>query len=283
MTVFELYKLCSDKLSKGGICDSSLDARLIVEDVCKIKHSNFLFERDRQASDEEIETCFALFEKRISGIPVQYILGKWEFMSLEFCVGEGVLIPRPETEQLCEYVIDKIKDKKSLVVFDLCSGSGCIGLSIKHYAPNAQVYLIEKSDKAIHFLETNRIRLSHARDMVSVKGDILGGYERFSFLPKPDVIVSNPPYIKTDEITTLQKEVQKEPVMALDGGEDGYVFYRALSQKWLPHINKGGFIAVECGEKQAGEISSMFLENSDETEIIRDFNHIERFVAAFKN
>ena len=96
------------------------------------------------------------------------------------------------------------------------------------------------------------------------------------------MIISNPPYIKTAEIATLQKEVQNEPHMALDGGEDGYIFYRCLSEKWLPFINDGGFMAVECGEEQAVDIAAMFSENAAETEIINDFNGTERMVSAFR-
>ncbi|MGN0467188.1 MAG: peptide chain release factor N(5)-glutamine methyltransferase [Acutalibacteraceae bacterium] len=282
MTVFELYKQCGRFLKENSVENAEAEARLLCELACNIVHESFLFERDRTAFENEAEKAFDFCKRRVTGMPIQYILEKWEFMGLDFSVGEGVLIPRPETEQLCSYVIDKIKNKSKCVVFDLCAGSGCIGLSIKHYVPQAEVYLIEKSQEAGRFLELNRTRLNLARQTVGIIGDITGGYESFSFLPQPDVIVSNPPYIISNEIPLLQKEVQKEPVMALDGGEDGFDFYRILSQKWLPYIKKGGFMAVECGENQADEISSLFSKNSEKTEIINDFNSIERFVAAFR-
>ena len=282
MIVFELYKKCTARLEKDGIDDASLDARLLVECACGISHGEFLLKRDRQASDEEVSKAEIYTEKRLSGKPVQYITGKWEFLDMEFSVGEGVLIPRPETEELVMYAFEKIKNMKKPVVFDLCSGSGCIGLSIKNLCPDADVYMVEKSDEALRFLEKNRIDLGFGNNTVLVKGDILKGYEGFAFLPKPDVIISNPPYIKTAEIATLQKEVQNEPHMALDGGEDGYIFYRCLSEKWLPFINDGGFMAVECGEEQAVDIAAMFSENAAETEIINDFNGTERMVSAFR-
>ena len=282
MTVFELYKKITEIFDREKIEDVSLDARLLVEYACNINHGEFLFKRDREADETEIEKVMSYSERRISGEPVQYITGKWEFLDMEFSVGEGVLIPRPETEELVMYAAEKIKKMKKAVVFDLCSGSGCIGLSIKNLVPDADVYMIEKSDDALRFLEKNRIDLGFGNNTVLVQGDILNGYEGFSFLPKPDVIISNPPYIKTEEIDTLQKEVRKEPHMALDGGEDGYVFYRCLSEKWLPFVNEGGFIAVECGENQAVKIASMFSKHSKETEIIKDFNNTERMVYASK-
>ena len=282
MTVFELYKKCTAVLENEGIDDAALDARLLVESACGIHHGSFLLERYRDATDNEIHKALSFAEKRLSGQPVQYITGKWEFLDMEFSVGEGVLIPRPETEELVMIAVEKIKEMKKPVVFDLCSGSGCIGLSVKSLVPEADVYMIEKSHEALRFLEKNRIDLGFGNNTVLVQGDILKGYEGFTFLPKPDVIISNPPYIRTKDIEFLQREVQNEPHMALDGGEDGYIFYRCLSEKWLPFINDGGFMAVECGEEQAVEIASMFTKNAAETDIIKDFNGIERMVSALK-
>lgn len=282
MTVFELYKKSTSILENECIDDAAFDARLLVECACNIKHGDFLLERYREASEEEAGKAFNFTDKRISGQPVQYITGRWEFLDMEFSVGEGVLIPRPETEELVVSVAEKIRKRERPVVFDLCSGSGCIGLSVKNLCPEADVYMIEKSEDALVFLEKNRMDLGFGNNTVLIQGDILKGYEGFSFLPRPDVIISNPPYIKTEEIPSLQKEVQLEPLMALDGGEDGYIFYRCLSEKWLPFIKEGGFMAVECGEEQAPSVASMLLENAKETEIVKDFNGIERMVFAFR-
>lgn len=282
MTVFELCKELENSLENAGNENAANEARLLCESVCSIEHSRFLLERSRQASGEEAEKAYDLLKRRLGGFPLQYILKKWEFMGLDFSVDEGVLIPRPETEELCEFVINKLKGKNKPVIFDLCSGSGCIGLSLKHYIPDAEVYMIEKSLEATRFLEVNRTALGFSKNTVSICADILKGFDFFDFLPRPDVIVSNPPYIKSGELTSLQKEVKFEPSLALDGGEDGLMFYRVLSEKWLPFVNKGGFMAVECGEEQAGVISDMFLKNSTETQIIKDFNNTDRFVAAYK-
>ncbi|MBO5184222.1 MAG: peptide chain release factor N(5)-glutamine methyltransferase, partial [Clostridia bacterium] len=144
------------------------------------------------------------------------------------------------------------------------------------------VYLVEYFDEALGFLNENRMALSVARSVPAIKGDVLEGYEKFGFLPRPDVIVSNPPYIKKSELAFLQSEVRCEPSTALDGGEDGLVFYRAFAEKWLPFINEKGFIAVECGETQAEKIASLFSKHSSEITVLKDFNGIDRFVIAGK-
>ena len=197
-------------------------------------------------------------------------------------MGEGVLIPRPETEELCTAVIERLKKMHAPTVFDLCAGSGCIGITLKKQVVQANVYLVEYFDEALGFLNENRMSLSVARSVPAIKGDVLEGYEKFGFLPRPDVIVSNPPYIKKSELAFLQSEVRCEPSAALDGGEDGLVFYRAFAEKWLPFINEKGFIAVECGETQAEKIASLFSKHSSEITVLKDFNGIDRFVIAGK-
>ncbi len=280
MTAFDLKKLLQKKLEEAKISNADEEARLLTEHVCEIAHADFLFKRGERVSEEKVQTALSLVERRKNAEPLQYLLGKWEFMGLEFYVGKGVLIPRPETEELCETVTEKLKDKANPVIFDLCSGSGCIGLSLKHFLPNAKVYMVEKSSEALFYLNKNREALGLESGTTVLQGDILGGFESFDDLSKPDVIVSNPPYIKTEEIATLQKEVQNEPFMALDGGEDGYIFYEVLAKKWMPYLNKGGFIAVECGEEQAQTIAKMFKENAKNCETVKDFNNIERMVFA---
>lgn len=278
----EIYRHAADKLTSAGVEDAAFDARVIFETVFGVKYNQLVLNPDMKY-DESLEEEFGkMLDERISGRPLQYIIGEWDFMGFTFKVGEGVLIPRPETEMLVEYAVDKMKSIANPVVFDLCSGSGCIGLSIKKLFPSARVFMVEKSDDALRYLEMNRENLGLARETVAIKGDILNGYEGFSSLPKPDVIISNPPYIKTEEIPTLQKEVQLEPKMALDGGEDGYIFYRCLAEKWVPYINEGGYIAVECGEEQAEEISGMFSAYCEKTEILDDFSGIQRIVAGLK-
>lgn len=282
MKIIDIYKNAVRRLSEASIEDAAYDAKILIEHCFALRYSDIIMNSDIAFGEDKVSQFNILLDERISGRPLQYIVGKWEFMGLEFEVGEGVLIPRSETEMLVEYALQKLKGRDNPVVFDLCSGSGCIGLSLKKLMPSARVFMVEISDGALKFLERNRENLGAAKETCVIKGDILKGFEAFSALPKPDVILSNPPYIKREEIKELQSEVQREPSLALDGGEDGYDFYRVLADKWLPYINENGFIAVECGEEQASDIASMFSRHFVETEILNDFADIERFVVGKK-
>ena len=282
MTVFELYKFCESELEKNKKADAGTEARLILQKALGLEKTQLILKRDELADVNAIAETQRIIEQRKKNIPLQYILGEWDFYGHTFKVGEGVLIPRPETEELCTAVIERLKKMQAPTVFDLCAGSGCIGITLKKQVVQANVYLVEYFDEALGFLNENRMSLSVARSVPAIKGDVLEGYEKFGFLPRPDVIVSNPPYIKKSELSSLQSEVRCEPSTALDGGEDGLVFYRAFAEKWLPFINEKGFIAVECGETQAEKIASLFSKHSSEITVLKDFNGIDRFVIAGK-
>lgn len=277
MTLSALYKATTEKLVANGIDDAALEARLIIENVLGISYSEFLLKGNDDIADAVSHEVGAKADRRIAGEPVQYILGEWDFMGFTFKVGQGVLIPRPETEILCEYVLEKIRDISNPTVYDLCSGSGCIGISIKKYRPDAKVILIEKSDEALKYLSENSKALCADAEPVIIQGDILK-IENFSHLPEADVIISNPPYIRSNEIPTLQREVQREPTMALDGGEDGLIFYRVLINDWSKKLKADGFMAFECGEDQSEDIMDLFEKISFDSEAIIDYNNIQRIV-----
>lgn len=277
MTLSALYKATTEKLVANGIDDAALEARLIIENILGISYSEFLLKGNDDITDEVGHEVGAKADCRIAGEPVQYILGEWDFMGFTFKVGQGVLIPRPETEILCEYVLEKINNISNPTVYDLCSGSGCIGISIKKHRPDARVYLVEKSDEALKYLSENSKALCADVEPVIIQGDILK-IENFSHLPEADVIVSNPPYIRSNEIPTLQMEVQREPTMALDGGEDGLIFYRVLINDWSKKLKADGFMAFECGEDQSEDIMDLFEKISFDSEAIIDYNNIQRIV-----
>ena len=209
--------------------------------------------RELVASADSEETLERMLSRRIAGEPLQYILGEWEFYSLPFSVGPGVLIPRPDTEILVDTAIEFI-GKREVSVADLCAGSGCIGIAVAANCKGASVTAVEKSDLAFPFLEEN-IKRNGVR-VTAVKGDITEG----SF-GEYDVILSNPPYIKSAVIPTLSREVGHEPRLALDGGEDGLFFYRAILENWLCRLKKGGMLAVEIGFDQADEVKALFMES----------------------
>lgn len=276
MTLKEALIALKAKLS--DVDDGEIEARYILEKISGVTYSQMLFKGDEILSEEKYNEAVTMAERRLNGEPIQYIIGSWDFMDFTFEVGEGVLIPRPETEILVEYILEKIKDIESPVIYDLCSGSGCIGLSIACMHKGSKVYLVEKSDKALTYLKANYNNLCADSERATViQGDILK-FDDFSTLPEADVIVSNPPYIRSDEIPSLQSEVLREPVMALDGGEDGLLFYRVLVNQWSAKLKKDGFMAFECGEDQASDISELFNKINFDSEVINDYNNIQRIV-----
>lgn len=273
MTLFELYKTSAEALSFGGC--GEFEAGVVFKDILNIKTKKYDYS-SVLATDDQIALTNEIIGRRKNGEPLQYIVGKWDFYGLTFEVGEGVLIPRPETENLVEYVLNEIKNVKNPIVFDLCSGSGCIGITVAKLRPDSKVYLFEKEDKAYSYLNKNldAFKLPNA---VPVKCDILDC--DLQDLPIADVIVSNPPYIKSNEIPNLQAEVKKEPLSALDGGNDGLIFYRCIASRWASKVKKGGLIACECGDGQSEEILPLFEGGLTEKKVIFDFNNIDRIVA----
>lgn len=282
MTRALLYKNICKEFSANDIEDGNLEARLIIEKVLNISYSEFLLSGDLEISDKQCDYAFTMAKRRIDGEPIQYVLGEWDFMGFTFKVGQGVLIPRPETEILCEYVCEQLACYESPTVFDLCSGSGCIGISVKKLCPDARVFLVEKSPEAICYLNKNIDNLCCDDKPVLIQGDILIP-GMFELLTEADVIISNPPYIKSEEIPFLQSEVRREPSMALDGGEDGLVFYRMLVYEWSKKLKKGGFMAFECGEEQSEDIVKLFSAIGFDSEVINDYNNIQRIVIGRKN
>ena len=279
MTISELEKLGSQKLRASGKENSDFDARCLLEFVLNLNPTQYLLNRSEEVDFACAEKFLSLVERRSNGEPLQYILGKWEFMGLPFYVGKGVLIPRPETEMLVEFALDFLKDKKNPVVIDLCSGSGCIAISVAKHLPNAKIYAVEKSDLAFPYLKKN-IWLNCVFNVSAVHGDI---FDRTLLSEiKPDLILSNPPYIRSPEIASLQSEVRNEPSMALDGGEDGLVFYREIANGWLDRLGTGGAIAVECAEDQTEDIIRMFSEKTQYAEAFNDLSGLPRTVTAIK-
>ena len=279
MTVNELYRQGAEMLDYAFIENAFFDARGLIEKAVGIDANQFALKKEQKVSPKQEAEFLSLIRRRIAGEPLQYILGEWEFMGYPFTVGEGVLIPRPETELLVDFAKEKLSGKTAPVVFDLCSGSGCIAISIAKLFPKAKVYAVEKSNEACVYLKKN-IKLNKAKNVELIKGDISNPDVLKGI--KPDLILSNPPYVKTEEIPQLQKEVQHEPVSALDGGIDGLDFYKILSADWMSRMPSGTVMAVECGEGQAEDISQMFFLSRCEVDIINDLSGIPRVVTAVK-
>ncbi len=274
MTLSSLIKKAVEQLEANGVNNAFNEAVWMLEELIVNVRTLLVLCPETEIDANKTELFSEMINRRANGIPVQYIIGSWDFYGNSFAVGEGVLIPRPETELLVEFAADVLKNKPDAVVLDLCAGSGCVGLSVARHFPQSRVYLLEKSEKAFAYLSENKKTLGCANAQL-INGDIFSGFEFFN-IPKPDVILSNPPYINSDEIALLQKEVLAEPVMALDGGKDGLEFYRAIAEKWLGYCNLA--VAVECGEGQADDIKNIFSSACYNLKAVEDFNGIERIV-----
>ena len=275
-TLYAVYREAVKTLSISE-CDSpEFDAQQLIA-YCFGYNKTQLLMNSGAAVDEvkliHFEDCV---KRRCNHEPLQYIIGMWGFHRFSFKVGEGVLIPRPETELLVDFAVEKIQKNKYSVVFDLCCGSGCIGLSVAKLCPNVKVYCIDISDTALEYTRLNK-ELLCADNVTVVKTDIRES-AGFIGLPRPDIILSNPPYICTEEIKELQPEIAFEPTLALDGGADGLDFYRSLSEIWYPFINRGGYLAMECGENQSSDILSLFIDKADKGKVIKDASGINRVV-----
>lgn len=277
-TILSLYISITSTLQENEIESAEIESRqILIKALGYNSYTDLLLNLYSTVDDDTINAALKMVSERIAKRPIQYIIGEWDFLDNTYKVGEGVLIPRPETEQLCEVAFQLTANKKNPVIYDLCSGSGCIGISMKKEFPGGTVYLIEKSPEAFYYTRLNSERICGADANILINADIFN-YSEFEPLPSADIILSNPPYIKSDEIATLQAEVLIEPEMALDGGADGLVFYRVICDFWSAKLKDDGIIVLECGEDQAEDIISIFSAKGFFAESVKDFNNIERII-----
>lgn len=277
MTAEQVLRTAAEKLRAAQIENASFDASCLVENITGLSRTKIML-CDDDIADEQAELVERAVLRRISGEPLQYILGEWDFFGRTFEVGEGVLVPRPETELLVELAIEKLRNVRYPVVFDLCAGSGCVGLTIAAERPDAHVWLFEKYDEAFHYLKRNIKKLG-LTNVQAVQHDITLGYDD-KISETPDLIVSNPPYLRTDELDGLSTEVMHEPATALDGGKDGVDFYRIIASRWLPNVNKHGGIIFECDPSQTLEIADMLMPYAMRVKIVTDIFGLQRAVYA---
>ncbi len=253
MNIKEAFNFTKQQLIKAGVEDPAFDAIYLFEHVFSMTRTDITVRANEPVLSDKFDILKECIKRRSQGEPIQYITKKWYFMDNTYKVGEGVLIPRDDTEVLVN-ACKELLNNNNCTIIDLCSGSGIIAVTLKKMFEKSTVYAVEKSDTAYSFLQTN-CKENNA-DVKTIHADLYDCVNDFddSFF---DLIVSNPPYIITDEIPTLQKEVQFEPTLALDGGKDGYDFYRGIISKWSKKLKHGGYIAFEIGEGQFSYISSL--------------------------
>lgn len=240
-------------------------------------------DRDLYVAEPVIRKTEELTKEYLAGKPLPYLLGEWSFYGLTLTVTPEVLIPRDDTMVVTALAMEILKDLPQPRVLDLCAGSGCIGLAIAHHLPRTRVTLAELSDDAIRVARENVTRCRLASRVTVVKADALA--DPPAYLKNYDVLVSNPPYIRRSEIGTLTPSVRDhEPRMALDGGEDGLVFYRAICRNYAPVLRDHGVICLEFGIGQQDAVKEILTENHfTDAVFCRDASEILRAVMAWKN
>ena len=274
MIYSDIYKNASIRLKEAGVPEYQLDARLLLEYVCGTDYNTLLVHGDRDVSPEEEKKYNELIEKRASRVPLAYIVGYQEFMGLTFDVNENVLVPNQDTETLAEEALRELSD--GMRFMDLCTGSGCVALSILNYTNDTSCVMTDISDKAIEVATGNRYRLGFSDRAEIVKTDLFPQDADNKF----DMIVSNPPYIRTDVIATLPPEVGKgEPYIALDGGQDGLIFYRRIIENAPNWLYTSGWLMMEIGYDQGDAVAGLMKDGGfHEVEVIKDLGGNDRVV-----
>lgn len=274
------YRECFEKgkgaLADAGIEEAALDARLLLEHICGTDRNTLLVHGDRTVSPEEEKQYLDAVERRSRRIPLQQITGQQEFMGLPFWVNSNVLIPRQDTEVLVEEVLKHTHD--GMRILDMCTGSGCILISILHYSNDCEGLGVDISSPALEVAEENAERILSGRTGVSARflqSDLFEAVDG-----KYDILVSNPPYIRSAVVDTLMPEVKDyEPRIALDGEEDGLVFYRRILSDCKKNLKKGGMLFFEIGYDQAEAVKSMMEQAGFlEVTVKKDFGGLDRVV-----
>ena len=273
----KLFVKAVDLLKSSGIENVEYDIKAILTDTFGMDLNKFILDMDNEFEpDKDLEAKYlSRIEKRKMHIPLQYIINKQNFYGLDFYVDESVLIPRYDTENIVDRIVKDCKENKCLSVLDLCTGSGCIAVSLKKCGFE-KVYAADISDKALAVAKHNA-KLNNA-DIIFLQSDL---YENFPKEIRFDIIVSNPPYISTDEIARIEKQVRDfEPKLALDGGRDGLDFYKKIINLSKNFLNNKGRLYLEIGYDQSKDVVDLAKkEGYDNIVIIKDLSGRDRGIS----
>lgn len=281
VTIGNLVINLKSYLKENNIENYSFEARCIIENILKLSHEQLIANPNASVNNHHVDLIQQAAKKRISGYPLQYILGEWEFYGLRFIVGEGVLIPRQDTETLAARVIETAKLKCHPKIVDLCSGSGCVAITVAEYIKSSSVCAVEHSQKALAYLLKN-IELNKS-DVQAYDGDVLNKNFAADYCDV-DIISCNPPYLTQSDMLGLQPEVKYEPIMALDGGNDGLMYYRQISALWKYALKPGGVLIYEIGIGQEQDVSDIMInEGFTDIKFTKDLNGIIRVVSGVYN
>lgn len=287
-TYGELLKAGTEMLRQAGIPDARNDAEWLLLTVSGLTRSALFLHGDQTCGSQQAEQFFQLIDRRRDREPVQYITGSQEFMGLSFDVGPSVLIPRQDTETLVEQVLaEAAKMSHSLRILDLCCGSGAIAVSVAHELPEVTVTAADLSDAALRVAVHNAVKNRVADRVTFLRTDMFSIFREKEFFGEEgfDMILCNPPYIPTDVIPTLQREItEHEPMDALDGGPDGLACYRILAEESWEFLRPAGWLIMEIGYDQAEDVCGLLKVNGHYTEpvVIRDLAGKDRVVQCRK-
>lgn len=264
MNIKQALEYGIELLKENNIDEPILKTRIILANILN-ESKEYLLIHEKEELSEELEKLYITnIQKICNGIPLQYIINKQEFMGLEFYVDENVLIPQPDTEILVEEVIDISKRECKKKILDLCTGSGAIGISIANSISECNITLSDISKEALEVAKENCINHKVEDRVNIIQSDL---FENIDENNKFDIIVSNPPYIKTDVIKILDKEVQNEPILALDGGEDGLKIYRRIVNEAYKFLETDGYLCLEIGYDQKDEVIKLIEQTSEYKDI----------------
>ena len=256
MNLKEILKYGKEELIKNNIEDASIIAKELAEYIFKITRAQMIANNDMEFSKDQTDNYINSIKKISTGIPIQYITNNQEFMNLNFYVDENVLIPQPDTETLVEEVINEYKEKKCEIL-DLCTGSGAIAISLAKNIYESNIVASDISMKALQIAKLNAEKNLVRKKIEFIESDMFNKIYKDDF----DIIVSNPPYIKTKVIEELDKQVKNEPYIALDGGADGLKFYKIIIENAYKYIKNEGKVFLEIGYDQKNELINLFKEN----------------------
>ena len=275
MKIKELIEYGKNTLNRNEVQDSSIISRILAEYILNFNRQEIIANLDKEVKEEQRVRYYLALIEIIQGMPIQYITNKQEFMKLDFYVDENVLIPQPDTEILVEKAIEEAKKIENVEILDMCTGSGCIGISIAKNIENAKVTLVDISENAIEIAKKNALRNKVESQLTFIQSNMFEKVEK-----KFDIIVSNPPYIKTDVILKLDKQVQNEPHIALDGGKDGLKFYKIIIEEAEKYLKENGKLILEIGYDQKEEVENLIKQSGQykKIEVIKDLSQNDRVI-----
>ena len=279
MTIKEALNNSINILKQRNIESPIQIAKIVLSHVLQQNKEYILINENEILKDEIYEEFIKKVEKISLGTPVQYVTNKQEFMDMEFFVDENVLIPRPDTEILVEEVLELINKKNNLSIIDMCTGSGAIAISLAKYTENNKICAVDISSEALEVAKKNAIKNGVDEKIEFINSNM---FENVNDNEKFDVIVSNPPYIESEVVLTLDKQVQHEPKIALDGGIDGLDFYRKLLESSKRYLKENGIIAMEIGYNQRETVTNLFKTEYKNVYCKKDLGGNDRVVVCMK-